>query len=94
MARKGRDTLKLFFQRGALPSADHFGDFIDSTVNQVDDGFKKTAEFGLEISSLGTFDSLISFSAKTARRKRSGRSATTKNGTSCCSGNWMTRGSR
>ena len=37
MARKGRDTLKLFFQRGALPSADHFGDFIDSTVNQVDD---------------------------------------------------------
>lgn len=61
MARKGRDTLKLFFQRGALPSADHFGDFIDSTVNQVDDGFKKTAEFGLEISSLGTFDSLISF---------------------------------
>ena len=61
MARKGRDTLKLFFQRGALPSADHFGDFIDSTVNQVDDGFKKTAEHGLEISSLGTFDSLISF---------------------------------
>lgn len=61
MARKGRDTLKLFFQRGALPSADHFGDFIDSTVNQVDDGFKKTAENGLEISSLGAFDSLISF---------------------------------
>ena len=61
MARKGRDTLKLFFQRGSLPSADHFGDFIDSTVNQVDDGFKKTAENGLEISSLGAFDSLISF---------------------------------
>jgi len=61
MARKGRDTLKLFFQPGALPSADHFGDFIDSTVNQVDDGFKKTAENGLEISSLGSFDSLISF---------------------------------
>ncbi|MCP4285378.1 MAG: hypothetical protein GY792_13135 [Gammaproteobacteria bacterium] len=61
MARKGRDTLKLFFQRGAMPSADHFGDFIDSTVNQVDDGFKKTAENGLEISSLGAFDTLISF---------------------------------
>jgi len=61
MARKGRDTLKLFFQRGALPSADHFGDFIDSTVNQVDDGFKKTPEHGLEISSLGNYDSLISF---------------------------------
>jgi hypothetical protein len=61
MAKRRRSTLKRFFRQGALPSADQFGDFIDSTVNQVDDGFNKTPKNGLEISSLGAHDSLISF---------------------------------
>ena len=61
MAKRRRSTLKHFFRQGALPSAEQFGDFIDSTVNQVDDGFDKTPEHGFEISSLGTHDSLISF---------------------------------
>jgi hypothetical protein len=61
MARQERNTLKLFFRKGALPSADHFADLIESTVNQVDDGFDKTPEDGLKISSLESYDSLISF---------------------------------
>jgi hypothetical protein len=61
MTKRRRSTLKHFFRHGALPSADQFGDLIDSTVNQVDDGFDKTPENGIEISSLGAHDSLISF---------------------------------
>ncbi len=61
MAKRRRSTLKHFFRKGSLPSADQFGDLVDSTVNQVDDGFDKTAENGVEISSLGAYDSLISF---------------------------------
>ena len=61
MAKRRRSTLKHFFRKGALPSADQFGDLIDSVVNQVDDGFDKTPSNGLEISTLGAYDSLISF---------------------------------
>lgn len=61
MTKRRRSTLTHFFRHGARPSADQFGDLIESTVNQIDDGFDKTAENGFEISSLGTYDSLISF---------------------------------
>lgn len=61
MTQRRRSTLKHFFRQGALPSADQFGDFIDSTVNQVDDGFEKTAKEGIKISSLAEFENLISF---------------------------------
>lgn len=69
MPRRRRSTLKHFFRKGALPSADQFGDLIDSMVNQVDDGFDKSESNGLEISTLGAHDSLISF----FRRSRSQR---------------------
>lgn len=61
MSKRRRSTLKHFFRPGALPSADQFSDLIESTVNQVDDGFDKTPEDGLKISSLGSNDALISF---------------------------------
>lgn len=44
-----------------MPTADQFGDFIDSSLNMVDEGFDKSLEHGLEISSLGIHDRLISF---------------------------------
>jgi len=59
--RKRRSTLKRFFQQGALPSADHFRALIDSTVNQIDDGFDKDPKDGIRIASVGENDALISF---------------------------------
>jgi hypothetical protein len=61
MARRNRNTLKHFFREGALPSADEFGDLIDSTVNQIDEGFDRTPQDGLKIASQDVYDSLLSF---------------------------------
>lgn len=61
MGKRNRSTLKRFFASGALPTADHFEDLIDSTLNTVDEGFDKSPENGFEIASLGDYDSLISF---------------------------------
>lgn len=62
MAKRNRATLRKFFGKGMLPSENHFHDLIDSTVNIVDQGFNKTEETGLEISSLGNHERLISLS--------------------------------
>jgi hypothetical protein len=61
MAKRDRETLKRFFQRGALPSADHFSDFIDSSLNMREDGFSKTPEDGFQVSTLANKHSLLSF---------------------------------
>lgn len=61
MAKRNRDTLKHFFSKGSLPSEDQFHDLIDSAVNQIDEGFDKSPDNGLEITPQGTHDSLISF---------------------------------
>lgn len=61
MAKKNRSTLKRYFREGALPSADQFGDLIDSSLNTIDEGFDKTPENGFEISLVGDHDRLISF---------------------------------
>jgi hypothetical protein len=53
LSRQDRKTLKSFFRNGALPSAEHFRDLIDSSVNQVEDGFEKTPVDGLRIASAG-----------------------------------------
>jgi hypothetical protein len=58
---RNRSTLKQFFSEGALPSAGHFADLIDSTINQIDEGFDKTPADGLKIASLGTHTELVSF---------------------------------
>jgi hypothetical protein len=49
MANRRRETLKNFFQNGRLPNQEHFRDLIDSNLNMVDEGFKKSAENGFEI---------------------------------------------
>ncbi len=61
MAKRNRDTLKHFFSKGSLPSEDQFHDLIDSAVNQIDEGFDKSPDHGLEITPLGSRDGLISF---------------------------------
>ena len=51
MTVRGRDrkTLRNYFRSGSLPTAEHFGELIDSTVNKVDDGFDKTPADGLKV---------------------------------------------
>lgn len=61
MAKRDRGTLKRFFEKGALPSADHFADLLDSTLNIRDDGFSKTPNEGLQLSSLENKEALMSF---------------------------------
>jgi hypothetical protein len=56
-----RNTLKGFFQKGSLPTEEHFANLIDSTINKIDDGFTKTSEHGLKIASGGDSQKLVSF---------------------------------
>lgn len=53
MTKKDRTTLKAFFRDGALPTAEHFRDLIDSGVNQIEDGYSKTPTDGLRLTSVG-----------------------------------------
>jgi len=70
MTSRNRETLRNFFDEGKLPTRDHFGDLIDSMLNMSDEGFRKSADNGLEISTPVSHDALISFyreqSARTA----------------------------
>ncbi len=61
MAKKNRSTLKRYFQEGALPSEEQFGDLIDSSLNTVDEGFDKSSENGFEISAVGDHERMLSF---------------------------------
>lgn len=60
MTKQDRTTLKSFFRDGALPSAERYGDLIDSTVNQIEDGFSKTPADGLRLSSVGESRAVMS----------------------------------
>ena len=53
MTKKDRTTLKAFFRDGALPTAEHYRDLIDSGVNQIEDGYSKTPTDGLRLTSVG-----------------------------------------
>lgn len=61
MSKQDRTTLKTFFRDGALPTAEHYRDLIDSTVNQIEDGFDKTPVDGVKLSSVGASLRLMSF---------------------------------
>ncbi len=61
MARKKRDTLKKYFEKGRLPSQEHFSDLIDSMLNVIDEGFDKSVREGFQVSQLGNDGKLISF---------------------------------
>ena len=60
MSKQDRATLKSYFRKGALPTAEHYRDLIDSSVNQIEDGFDKTNAEGLAISSTGGAHRLVS----------------------------------
>ena len=61
MAIKSRNILKKLFQKGQVPSEKSFFDLIDSTVNQVDDGFSKSLGEGLRLFPLDNSRKLLSF---------------------------------
>jgi hypothetical protein len=61
MSKRDRPTLKKFFREGALPTAEHYADLVDSMVNRIDDGFDKSEREGLRIASLGSSPMLLSF---------------------------------
>lgn len=52
MAKRNRGTLKNYFRKGAMPSAENFADLVDSTVNQIEDGFAKPPETGFQLTAL------------------------------------------
>jgi hypothetical protein len=56
-----RSTLKNLFARGAVPSEVNFSDFIDSTINKVDDGFSQSPEHGFMLAPQGSNKKLLSF---------------------------------
>jgi hypothetical protein len=61
MAKKNRETLKNYFKTGKRPTEGEFEDLIDSTLNNIDEGFDKTPEDGFKVTQLGEFGKLISF---------------------------------
>jgi len=61
MKHQPRDVLKGYFREGDRPTADHFGQLIDSMLNLNDEGFDKTRADGLRIASLGNSKALLSF---------------------------------
>lgn len=62
---KNRDTLYGYFENGKRPSAENFKDFINSTINKLDDGISKSFKDGLKISPEGAkngdMENVISF---------------------------------
>uniref|UniRef100_UPI004056E450 hypothetical protein n=1 Tax=Candidatus Electronema sp. TaxID=2698783 RepID=UPI004056E450 len=61
MARQNRETLKKYFSKGKLPTESQFADFIDSSLNLLDDNFDHSEEDGLKISTAGDQKGLFSF---------------------------------
>ncbi len=68
MSRRNRDTLKKYFEKGRLPSEEHFGDLIDSMLNMIDEGFDKTLDQGLKIYPSGDSEKYISFFGRTNKK--------------------------
>jgi hypothetical protein len=61
MTSRNRATLRNYFGDGKLPTRVHFGDLIDSMLNMSDEGFRKSPENGIELSTPVGHDALISF---------------------------------
>ena len=68
--RFNRATLRNFFADGQLPTGKHFGYLIDSMLNMVDEGFSKTPQDGLKISSAVTHNTLASFYRDNRQQER------------------------
>jgi hypothetical protein len=61
MAAKNRAILKNYFLKGNVPKENHFQDFIDSCVNQEDDGIWKKQDEALRIKAEGTDEEILQF---------------------------------
>ena len=61
MALLNRQTLRNYFKKGSSPSAEHFADLIESTLNIVDDGIDRGGDSGFRISPVGYSNKLMSF---------------------------------
>jgi hypothetical protein len=61
MTWRNRETLRSYFGDGTLPTQAHFGDLIDSTLNMVDEGFRKTIANGNELYAPVGHHNLLSF---------------------------------
>lgn len=59
--KKNRSTLKDYFKKGAIPTADNFGDLIDSMLNQEEDGISKIPNDPLKITAIGVDEALVNF---------------------------------
>ncbi len=61
MNPQDRKTLRNYFRAGALPTAQHYSDLIDSVVTWKDDGFDKSPAEGWRIAAVGERRALMSF---------------------------------
>ena len=61
MTARNRETLRNYFGEGKLPGKQHFGDLVDSMLNMKDEGFSKSPQNGLEISTPVKHNALMSF---------------------------------
>lgn len=61
MNPQDRQTLKNYFSDGALPTAQHYSELVDSMITWKDDGFDKSQSEGWRIASVGDDRALMSF---------------------------------
>lgn len=61
MSWRDREGLRKHFGEGCRPTADHFAELIESTVNIAEDGISKNASDGLRLEALVGHDALMSF---------------------------------
>lgn len=61
MTWRNRETLKNYFGDGQLPTQTHFADLVDSMLNMVDEGFRKTVANGHELYAPVGHHNLLSF---------------------------------
>ncbi len=61
MAQKTRSNLKNYFLKGNIPTEQDFHDFIDSSINKLDDGLIKTKGEGIKILADGPNREIMNF---------------------------------
>lgn len=69
MSIRGRDTLKKYFAAGELPRQEHFEELIESVLHMDDEGFRKSPDRGLHITSEVGNTALVTFFRKEDARQ-------------------------
>ena len=68
MALINRQTLKNYFQKGGFATEKHFVDWIDSSLNIVDDGISINQKQGLKLNPIGNSNRIMSFFKKATQK--------------------------